>query len=144
MITAVQERADRRCWAKVAFGVPLERHRSARGPIALFTPGTVVAYRVRQARFSGGWVFRTASSPEGRTAIPGVSPAPHMLIGLCPTKLIVRAVLLLKELEARGVLDELSDTTYLRAATALGRSHLGINQLADALLRPAAERPWIS
>ncbi len=86
MKTAVQLRPfasrDRpRC--DVVSGEPGEVALGARGRVALFGPGEVVAYRIRQRRRTRLFVFRTLASDEAlASAVPGVRPHVRLLVAL--------------------------------------------------------------
>jgi hypothetical protein len=139
MPTAVQELSSRECGARVVFGTPFRRERGTRGPILLFAPGCVVAYRIRHRHYSTGCVFRTATSAAvSGDRLPGVSPAPHILFGFVRGRHFERAVLLVRELGRRGIADTLPSESYLRAAPALARPDFNVRLLAETL-----EASWI-
>jgi hypothetical protein len=139
MITAVQECSSHARASRVVFGTPLRRVSGARGPILLFGPGCVVAYRIRQHRYAVGCVFRTAvTAADGGDDVPGVSPAPCLLVGFSRGRQFDRAVLLVRELGRRGIADALPSASYLRAAPALARPHFNVRLLVEAL-----ETSWI-
>lgn len=137
MFTAVQEASARRYASRVVFGAPHKRIAGTLGPIALFAPGAIVAYRVRQDRYAAGCVFRAACDGGPGDPLPGVRPPPTLLIGFVRGRIFARAVLLLRELGRRGVVDALDNEAYLRAAFALARPDLDVRLLADVL-----EAPW--
>lgn len=139
-ITAVQECYLRERGERVVFGAPLTRVSGTRGPILLFGPGSVVAYRIRRRSYAVGCVFRTtADAAISGDAVPGVSPAPVLLVGFLRGRQFARALILLRELRRRGIADTLPSESYLRAATSLARPHFDVRLLADAL-----EASWTS
>jgi hypothetical protein len=134
MTTAVQECTTVEREARVVFGTPLRRTRGTRGPIVVFAPGCVVAYRIRQQRYWAGCVFRTAiDALAPGDIVPGVSPAPYLLFGFARGRIFERGLVLLRELRRRGIADALPNATYLRAATAITRPELDVRLLADTL-----------
>jgi hypothetical protein len=133
-ITAVEECSRWDCAARVMFGTPLRRLSGDRGHILLFGPCCVVAYRIRQRRYSFGCVFRTAETEAiSGDVVPGVSPAPVLLAGFLRGGHFARALLLLRELRRRGIADTISNESYLRAAVALARPHVDVCVLAEAM-----------
>jgi hypothetical protein len=64
-------------------GVPLERLAGELGPVALFAPGALVAYRVRSRRRVSLYMFRTLDVADPRAAsVPGVRPRVQLLLDL--------------------------------------------------------------
>jgi hypothetical protein len=130
----VQECFAQQRGAHVAFGTPTRRVAGARGPILLFAPGSVVAYRIRQRRYAIGCVFRTATGAAvSGDVVPGVSPDPQLLFGFARGRIFDRALALLQELGRRGIANALPDEMYLRAATSFVRSDIDVRLLADTL-----------
>lgn len=64
-------------------GVPLELVAGEFGPVALFAPGALVAYRVRSRRRVSLYMFRTLDVADPRAAsVPGVRPRVQLLLDL--------------------------------------------------------------
>jgi hypothetical protein len=92
------------------------------GPIALFGPGQLVAFRVRHLRSARLYVFRTLHTNEALTSnVTGVRPRVQLLIHLRSARRVRLARRLFAYL-ARTVHDPsaLSDAFYVRVAAALG------------------------
>lgn len=132
--TAVQEVYSRDYAARVLFGAPQQRAAGTRGPILLFGPGSVVGYRIRLRRYAVGCVFRTVEAgADGGDAVPGVRPSPLVLLGFLRGRQFSRALMLLRELRRRGIVDTLPSASYLRAAAALNRQSFDVRFVAKAL-----------
>lgn len=140
--TAVQERTSdegrRATSATVLYGAPSERVSGARGPIALYPPGRVILYVVRQQGRARAYLFRTVGDDDHEplaTQIPGVRPAVRVLCVAHTGRRIYRAGQLIRVVERRGQSpDQLSDGFYLRAGTTLARRS-PVQEVVDALLR---------
>jgi hypothetical protein len=86
MNTAVQVRppsGDAQPRAELLSGTPSAVISTARGSVALFGPGAVVAYRIRYRRRTRVFVFRTLDVDGPRAAsVPGVRPRVQLLLEL--------------------------------------------------------------
>ena len=137
--TAVQLRDTARLACRIVHGSPTAVVTGPRGPIALFAPGSLVAYSIRRETTSRLYVFRTGPLPRGRgAAVAGVQPRVNLLLATDSKAAIVRVGNLFAWL-ARNKYDPdaLSDAFWLRTAGALG-GHLRPRdrRLVPALLPP--------
>ena len=86
MNTAVQVRhpaGDAHPRAELLSGTPSAVISTARGPVALFGPGELVAYRIRYRRRARVFVFRTLDVDDPLAAsVPGVRPRVQLLLEL--------------------------------------------------------------
>ena len=105
------------------------------GPVALFSPGAIVVYRIRHRRRTRLFVFRTLEVDDRLAAsIPGVHPRVHLLLDVrsAGCARLVRG--LLGSLVKRG--DDpcdLPDAFYLRVGVAL-TGHLPPHKILHSLL----------
>ncbi len=102
-------------------GEPREIVRGARGCVALFDPGEVVAYRIRQRRHTRLFVFRTVEVGEPlATEVPGVRPRVRLLVAVRTAARARLAERLFAYLVRTGHLpSRLSDGFYLRVGAVL-------------------------
>jgi hypothetical protein len=147
MNTAVQLRSDAhgpRC--KLLCGSPVTTVVGSRGPVALFAPGTLVAYALRTHRSARLFVFRTLSTRDRLAAsLPGVSPEVWLLLNVksvARVRLARRLFAYLLEQRIDPAL--LADAFYIRLGAALeGRipKHTHLESLLPASF---TECPWTS
>jgi len=91
------------------------------GPIALFAPGQIVAYRLRSQRRTRLFVFRTLDADDRLAAsVPGVRPRVRLLVALRTAGRVRLARGLFAYLTRTGWdPSALSDAFYLRVGVAL-------------------------
>jgi hypothetical protein len=122
--TAVQVRqpaGDELPRAELLAGSPCAVLPAALGPVTLFDPGQVVAYRIRYRRRARVFVFRTLDVDDRLAAsVPGVRPRVRLLLNL-GTNGRARLVRGLFGYLARHARDpsSLHDAFYVRVASAL-------------------------
>ncbi len=125
MKTAVQVRhpaGDVHPRAELLAGTPCAVVPAALGPVALFVPGELVAYRIRYRRRGHVFVFRTLDVDDPLAAsVPGVRPRVRLLLDLA-TSGRARRVRGLFGYLARHAHDpsSLPDAFYVRVACVLG------------------------
>ena len=124
MKTAVQLRPARRDqpFASLVHGSPVATAPGARGAIAFFLPGQLVAYRIRYRRRTCLFVFRTLDVDDRLAAsLPGVRPRVQLLIAV-RTEARARLLRSLFEYLLKSGHDPkaLPDAFYLRASVVLG------------------------
>jgi len=145
MKTAVQVRlpaGQERPESQLLWGSPCATVAGALGPIALFGPGELVAYRIRYRRRARVFVFRTLDVDDRLAAwVPGVRPRVELLLEL-GTHGRVRLVRSLFPYLAKRALDptSLPDAFYVRVGVALA-GRLPSHKVLVSLIRrsvPAA------
>jgi hypothetical protein len=119
-LTAVQLHASPPC-RQLACGDPVELRPGSRGPVALFAPGSVVAYEPSLARRRRLFVFRTLVADDHLAAIlPGVRRRVRLLLTLRGPVRIERLRSVFAQLVAIGwTPTALSDAFFLRIGTLL-------------------------
>jgi hypothetical protein len=128
---------------ELVHGDPCGTVPGARGPVALFSPGAVVAYAVHAGRPTRLYLFRTlsASAPTARTTVPGVYPHVLLLLALESMRVLRRCRRFFALLRRRGTAaSRLPDAFYLRLDRAL-RARAPLGRLAAALL-DAGDAEW--
>jgi hypothetical protein len=124
MNTVVQVRhpaGDAHPRAELLSGAPCAVIASPTGPVALFGPGEVVAYRIRYRRRTRVFVFRTLDVDDALAAsVPGVRPHVELLLEL-GTRGRIRLVRGLFAYLAKHAHDpsRLPDAFYVRVGFAL-------------------------
>jgi len=144
MNTAVQLRrlGDDVPRSELLYGAPRAVVTGKLGPVALFDPGQLVAYRIRYRRRTRLFLFRTLDVDDRlATRIPGVSPRVQLLFDVHSAGR-VRLVRGLFAYLARSVSDPsaLPDAFYVRVGIALGGRlprHKILGSLLSSSLRPA-------
>jgi hypothetical protein len=119
-LTAVQLRTNRP-QGQIVYGEPYAVDRGARGPVALFAPGSLVAYQVQIDRARRLFIFRTLLVDDRLAAtVPGVSPRVQLLVQL-RSRARVRLVrqLFADLLALGGTPMALSDAFFLRLGATL-------------------------
>ncbi len=105
------------------------------GPVALFSPGAMVVYRIRHRRRTRLFVFRTLEVDDRLAAsIPGVHPRVQLLLDVRSAEHARLVRRLLGSLVTRG--DDpcaLPDAFYLRVGAAL-TGHLPPHKMVHSLL----------
>ena len=125
MKTAVQVRhpaGDDYPRAELLSGCPCAVVRSPRGPVALFGPEEIVAYRIRYRRRARVFVFRTLDVDDPLAAsLPGVRPRVRLLLelGTAGRTRIVRGLLACLVRINRDP-STLPDAFYVRVGVVLG------------------------
>jgi hypothetical protein len=138
VLTAVQLRDDADLRCTLIAGVPSTITFGTRGPIALLTPRTVVAYLVKSAAHVKVAVFRAPPSERFRQSkVDGVRPHVDLLLevdGCCRT---IRVQRVLRALARWGVsLEVLSASFWTRLGSlAAARSPLRQPLVQELLLR---------
>jgi hypothetical protein len=150
MNTAVQVRhpaGDAHPRAELLSGIPSAVISTARGPVALFGPGEVVAYRIRYHRRTRVFVFRTLDVDDPLAAsVPGVRPRVQLLLEL-GTRGRTRLVRGLFGYLAEHAHDpsSLPDAFYVRVGFELGGRRpphtILVSLLAQATSAPAVGDP---
>jgi hypothetical protein len=125
--------------SELLFGTPAALVAGALGPIALFEPGELVAYRIRYRRRTRVFVFRTLDVHDRLAAsVPGVKPQVQLLLDLHSTgrARLVRGLFayLTKHRHDPGVLP---NSFYVRAGAVLG-GRLPAHKILVSLLASAA------
>jgi pentatricopeptide repeat protein len=139
--TSIFECCRRSYRQRVLFGTPERVSERRNGRVCYFGAGAIIGYEFGHGARAFGCVFRAGRS-DGELAVPGVRPAVRMLISFCRGRRFGRALALLQELDARGVLMDLPDAALLRASVALS-TRVSTAMLADAISHDGS-RPWIS
>jgi hypothetical protein len=140
MNTAVQVRhpaGDAHPRAELLSGTPCAVIASPTGPVALFGPGEVVAYRIRYRRRTRVFVFRTLDVDDPLAAsVPGVRPHVQLLLEL-GTRGRTRLVRGLFAYLAKHAHDpsSLPDAFYVRVGFALA-GRLPAHKILVSLLPP--------
>lgn len=116
-------------------GTPLRTTPGARGPIARFPPGRIVAYLLELDGRPRVWVFRTLAGPAPLSAhIPGVHPHVSLLLEVRTWGRAERVRQLFAYLAREGLNpDALSDAFYLRAGYVLAGRLTAKNVLLSLL-----------
>lgn len=106
----------------IAFGDPVRIAASARGLVAFFGPGQIVAYFVERPPRRSVYVFRTAGTSPASTRIDGVSD-PVDLFFVSPTARAAQKTLVaLRALASRvgpAQVTRLSDLFWMRLSAAI-------------------------
>lgn len=129
---------------ELLYGRALEVVDGQLGPVALFGPGELVAYRLRCRRLVRTFVVRTLDADDPLAAlVPGVRPRVRLLLQLRSTgraKLVAR---LFAFLARSGVeASDLSDQFFVRVGVALG-GRLPAHKIAPALLAHERSSPML-
>jgi hypothetical protein len=116
-------------------GAPLEILAGELGPVALFAPGDLVAYRLRCRRRTRLYVFRTLDTGDRYAAtVPGVRPRVQLLFELRSAGRVRLARGLFAYLTRTGREPSLlSDAFYLRVGVVLA-GRLPAHKIAVSLL----------
>jgi hypothetical protein len=139
MKTAVQVRhpaGDDYPRAELLSGCPCAVVPSPRGPVALFGPGEIVAYRIRYRRRARVFVFRTLDVDDPLAAsVPGVCPRVRLLLelGTAGRTRLVRGLFAYLAGHAHDA-SRLPDAFYLRVGSVLG-GRLPAHKILVSLLR---------
>jgi len=147
MNTAVQVRhpaGDAHPRAELLSGTPCAVISTTRGPVALFGPGELVAYRIRYRRRARVFVFRTLDIDDPLAAsVPGVRPRVQLLLEL-GTRGRTRLVRGLFAYLAKQAHDpsSLPDAFYVRVGFALG-GRLPAHEILVSLLAQATSAPAV-
>jgi len=147
MNTAVQVRhpaGDAHPRTELLSGTPRAVISTTRGPVALFGPGELVAYRIRYHRRARVFVFRTLDVDDPLAAsVPGVRPRVQLLLEL-GTRGRTRLVRGLFAYLAKQALDpsSLPDAFYVRVGFALG-GRLPAHEILVSLLAQATSAPAV-
>ncbi len=133
--------------ADLVYGQPQTMTTSTHGPVALFTSGQLVAYRLRHRRRTRLFVFRTLTVDDRLAAsLPGVRPRVQLLLSVRSEARVRRLRRLLADLAKAGHdPGALPDRFYLRVGVVLaGRlpPQPVLLSLLSSNLPP--ERPWTS
>jgi hypothetical protein len=145
MKTAVQlrcrggEQAPR---SDLLFGTPCATVAGTLGAVALFEPGSLVAYRIRHRRQTRVYIFRTLQVDDRlAAAVPGVQPRVQLLLDLRSAGR-ARLVRGLFAYLVSGPHDpaSLPDAFYVRVGARLG-GRLPSTKVLTSLLSPAS--PWV-
>jgi hypothetical protein len=126
--------------AELLSGTPSEVISTALGPVALFSPGEVVAYRIRYRRRTRVFVFRTLDVDDPLAAsLPGVRPHVELLLelGTCGRTRLVRGLFAYLTRTGRDP-SALPDVFYRRVGAMLG-GRLPAHKILPSLL--SADRP---
>jgi len=133
--TAVQLR-DHRPHGQLVYGEPYAVDRGARGPVALFAAGSLVAYQVQIDRARRLFIFRTLLVDDRlAAAVPGVTPRVQLLAQLRSAARVRLVRQLFADLLAMGwTPSTLSDAFFLRLGAIL-EGRIPPYALLHALLR---------
>lgn len=114
MTTAVQLRQDSRFYCKVLVGNPIKVQRNAKGDVAIFPQGEIVAYFIAWERKRHLYVFRCAGE-MGQQEVIGVLPAVDVLIDAGTRTRVTRLRDIITYLEREKIsLSGLSEGWYAR------------------------------
>jgi hypothetical protein len=135
-LTAVQLREEPELLCRLVHGRTVSTTAGAQGPIALFSPGQLVAYLVETARSTRLYVFRTlAATTADAAAVPGVHPPVDLLLETRTRGATAKARNLFAFVSNNGYeVDSISDPFWLRVAGVLGGRRPGRAPRLPALL----------
>jgi hypothetical protein len=140
--TAVQLRPSTAPRCELLHGDPSTLLAGRLGPVAIFSPGEIVAYVIHTAGPTRLFLFRTLgdSADVVPTAIPGVYPHVHLLAMLDSLRVLRRCRRFFALLRRRGTPpSRLPDGFYLRLDRAL-RARAPLPRLTAALLEAGTPR----
>jgi hypothetical protein len=128
--------------ADLLFGRPCAVVTGSLGPVALFEPGELVAYRLTHRRRTHVFVFRTVEVDDRLAArVPGVTPRVQLVFHLRSTgrASLVRG-LFAYLVKHRGNPATLPDDFYVRVGVVL-KGHLARRKILTSLLARSEEDP---
>ncbi|MCL2450831.1 MAG: hypothetical protein FWD17_17955 [Polyangiaceae bacterium] len=139
-LTAVQLRGPLPS-PELAYGDPAAVRSGSRGPVALFVPGSLVAYELGVSRRRRLFVFRTLVADDRLAAtVPGVHGRVRLLLHLRTRARIARLRSVFAELLAVGQSPlALSDAFFVRVGAVL-EGRRGPQRSLSALLRRETSR----
>jgi len=125
--TAVQELSEPTLACRVAFGTPERSVAGARGTIALFSPGSMVAYLIDNRGKFAFFVFRTLPERQMVGArIEGVEPHVDLILATKRRRVARRALTLLGWVARTHAHEEsVPDAFWIRAACIIGDRRSG-------------------
>jgi hypothetical protein len=141
MLTAVQLRDDRVLLCQLVHGTPANTKAGEHGPIALFSPGQLVAYLVESHLSTRLYVFRTmlTGHHSDGAVVPGVQPAVDLLLETRTRRSTARARNLFAFFSKnRYEVQTISDAFWLRVAGILAGRRPGRAPRLPALLEREA------